>query len=71
SVISLFISCAGHKVIETIGVKLAKITPSRGYCVEMGAALTLIIGTKLELPQSSTHCQVGATTGVALMEVRG
>jgi phosphate/sulfate permease len=27
------------------------------------------MGTKFGIPLSTTHCQVGATTGVALLEV--
>lgn len=60
----------GYKVITVLGVKLAKITPSRGFCIEFGAAFLIIVGSKFSLPLSSTHCQVGATAGVALLEVR-
>ncbi|CAN0447214.1 unnamed protein product [Hapterophycus canaliculatus] len=33
--------------------------------------MMVIIGTRLEIPLSTTHCQVGATTGVALLEGTG
>ena len=58
----------GYKIIRAIGVKLSKITPSRGFAIELGAAIVIIIGSYIGLPLSTTHCQVGATTGVALME---
>lgn len=58
----------GYKIIRAIGVKLSKITPSRGFAIELGAALVIIIGSYLGLPLSTTHCQIGATTGVALLE---
>ena len=58
----------GHKIMRAIGVKLAVITPSRGFAIELGAAIVIIIGSYLGLPLSTTHCQVGATTGVALFE---
>merc|ERR1719408_1122105 len=58
----------GHKIMRAIGVKLAVITPSRGFAIELGAAIVIIIGSYLGLPLSTTHCQVGATTGVALLE---
>ncbi|CAN0347857.1 unnamed protein product [Pylaiella littoralis] len=61
----------GYKIILAIGVKIAKITPSRGFAIELGSAIIVIIGTRLEVPLSTTHCQVGATTGVALMEGAG
>lgn len=58
----------GHKIMRAIGVKLAVITPSRGTSIELGAAMVIIFGSYLGLPLSTTHCQVGATTGVALLE---
>jgi sodium-dependent phosphate transporter len=58
----------GYKIIEAIGVKLAVVTPSRGFAIELGAAIVIIIGSYIGLPLSTTHCQVGATTGVALLE---
>ncbi|CAN0064289.1 unnamed protein product, partial [Chrysoparadoxa australica] len=48
----------GYKIISAIGVKLAKITPSRGFSIELGAALVIIIGSRLGIPLSTTHCQV-------------
>jgi len=58
----------GYKIMQAIGIKLAVITPSRGVCIELGSALVIIVGSYLALPLSTTHCQVGATTGVALLE---
>ena len=48
----------GYKIISAIGVKIAKITPSRGFAIELGSAITIIIGTRLEIPLSTTHCKV-------------
>jgi len=58
----------GYQIIQAIGVKLAVITPPRGVCIELGSATVIIFGSYLGLPLSTTHCQVGATTGVALLE---
>jgi len=58
----------GYQILRAIGVKLAVITPSRGFCIEMGSSLVVIIGSYLGWPLSTTHCQVGATAGVALLE---
>jgi len=58
----------GYKIMRAIGVKLAVVTPSRGFAIELGAAIVIIMGSYLGLPLSTTHCQVGATTGVALLE---
>ncbi|KAL1519107.1 hypothetical protein AB1Y20_003372 [Prymnesium parvum] len=61
----------GYQIIRAIGVKLAAITPPRGVCIELGSAVVIIFGSFLGLPLSTTHCQVGATTGVALLEGKG
>lgn len=66
--ITLGLSTYGYMIMRAIGVKLTKITPSRGFAIELGSALIVIIGARLGLPLSTTHCQVGATIGVGLME---
>merc|ERR1719197_547046 len=58
----------GYQILRAIGVKLAVITPSRGFCIEMGSSLVVILGAHLGWPLSTTHCQVGATAGVAMLE---
>lgn len=54
----------GYKVIETIGTKITEITPSRGFAAEFGAASTILMGSWLGLPISTTHTVVGAVIGV-------
>jgi len=58
----------GYRIIAAIGKKLTKITPSRGFSIELGAAVTVLIASRLGLPVSTTHCQVGATIGVGMAE---
>ena len=66
--ISLGLFIYGYKIIRAIGVKLSCITPSRGFSIELGSATIIIIGSRLGIPLSTTHCQVGATIGVAALE---
>lgn len=61
----------GHTIIRAIGVKLTKISPSRGFTIELGSATIIIIGSRYGIPLSTTHCQVGATVGVGLLENKG
>ena len=61
----------GKKIMYAIGEKLCKITPSRGTCIELGSAIVIITGSRLKIPLSTTHCQVGAECGVALCEKKG
>mgnify|MGYP001158653472 CR=1 FL=1 len=66
--IALGLIIYGKKIINAIGTKLCKITASRGTCIELGSALVIITGSRLKIPLSTTHCQVGATVGVGLLE---
>ena len=58
----------GYKIIYAIVLKLCKITPSRGVAIELASAIVIIGGSRLQIPLSTTHCQVGATIGVAALE---
>ena len=60
------LSTWGYKIIDRIGRELTKITPSRGFVVELAAATTVIIASRAEIPVSTTHCQVGSILGCGL-----
>ena len=56
----------GYKIIDRIGKELTKVSPSRGFIIELSAAITVIIASRTELPVSTTHCQVGSVVGCGL-----
>jgi len=58
----------GYHIILTIGFELTKLSPSRGFIIELSSALVILTGSRLKLPLSTTHCQVGATIGMGLSE---
>jgi phosphate/sulfate permease len=65
---SFLCNCIGYRVIETIGTSLTKITPSRGFSSEISTAITVVLASRLSIPVSTTHCQVGAVCGVGLLD---
>ncbi|KKY34623.1 putative phosphate-repressible phosphate permease [Diaporthe ampelina] len=54
----------GYNIMRALGNKITLHSPSRGFSMELGAAITIIMATKLKLPVSTTQCICGATVGV-------
>lgn len=50
---------------------ITRITPSRGYSIELGTALAVLIASFIGMPISSTHCAVGAVVAVGLLNPSG
>ena len=53
--------------MRAMGNKITQMSPSRGFAVELGAAVTVLLASGLGLPVSTTQCLTGAVMGVALM----
>lgn len=56
----------GWRVIDTVGKRITELTPTRGFCAEFGAAVTILVASVFGLPISTTHTLVGAVLGVGL-----
>ncbi|KAJ2898043.1 hypothetical protein MKZ38_004211 [Zalerion maritima] len=56
----------GYHIMKNLGNRLTLQSPSRGFSIELGSAITIILATKLALPISTTQCITGATVGVGL-----
>ncbi|KAB2111468.1 Phosphate-repressible phosphate permease pho-4 [Alternaria gaisen] len=56
----------GYNIMRALGNKITLHSPARGFSMELGAAITVILATKLALPVSTTQCITGATVGVGL-----
>lgn len=56
----------GYKIMRSLGNNITYHSPSRGFAMELGAALAVITASFLALPVSTTQCIVGATVAVGL-----
>merc|ERR1712228_709061 len=59
----------GYKIMKCLGVRMAPMTCTRGYCIELSSALVVILASYYGFPTSTTHAQVGATVGIGLVEL--
>lgn len=71
SIVSIFFASALVKNFSGKGLVPDQLiaTPEFAIAVAMGAALTVMLATKIGMPISTTHSLVGALTGVGLMAV--
>lgn len=58
------ISTWGYRVIQTVGQKITEITPSRGFCAELGTTITVLLCSRIGLPISTTQVLIGAVMGI-------
>ncbi|ROT35085.1 phosphate-repressible phosphate permease [Sodiomyces alkalinus F11] len=56
----------GYNIMRNLGNRLTLQSPSRGFSIELGSVVTIIMATRLKLPVSTTQCITGATVGVGL-----
>ncbi|CAK7903291.1 phosphate permease Pho89p [[Candida] anglica] len=65
---ALVIGCwtFGYRIMANLGNKLILQSPSRGFSIELGAAVTVVMATQLAIPVSTTQCAVGSTVFVGL-----
>lgn len=56
----------GYNIMRNLGNRITLHSPSRGFSMELGSAITVILATRLALPISTTQCITGATVGVGL-----
>lgn len=57
----------GFHIMRAMGNKITQMSPTRGFASELGAAITVLLASRLGLPVSTTQCLTGAALGVALM----
>jgi len=63
SAIGLGTFFGGHKVIRTLGLKVARLRPYQGFAAETGGGIILAIFASLGIPASTTHAITGSIMG--------
>jgi len=58
----------GWRIVHTMGKRLTKLKPRTGFCAETGAAVAILLATRLGLPVSTTHAIGGALVGVGAVQ---
>jgi len=58
----------GYKVTQAVGIKLSKITATRGFSAELATSFVIMIASQYGLPTSSSQCITGGIMGVGLIE---
>jgi solute carrier family 20 (sodium-dependent phosphate transporter) len=56
----------GFNIMRALGNNLTYQSPSRGFCMDVGSAITVLIASKEGFPISTTQCITGATVGVGI-----
>ena len=56
----------GYRVMATISLQITELTPTRGFCATLAAAITVVLASRTAMPVSTTHIAVGAVMGVGL-----
>jgi sodium-dependent phosphate transporter len=58
----------GYKIMAVLAVKSVKLTNSRGFCVELATAMTVVLASRFGMPVSTTQVVCGAVLSMGLME---
>lgn len=56
----------GYKLIISLGYRMTKVSPSRGFAIELSAATVVVVASFIGIPISTTQCKVGGTTAVGM-----
>lgn len=56
----------GYKLIISMGYRMTKVSPSRGFAIELSAAMVVVVASFVGIPISTTQCKVGGTTAVGM-----
>ncbi|CAE6358758.1 unnamed protein product [Rhizoctonia solani] len=64
--IVLGLATYGYNIMRVLGNRLTLHSPSRGFSMELGASLAVVLASQVAVPVSTTQCITGATLAVGL-----
>ncbi|KAG9128571.1 Na+/Pi symporter [Ceratobasidium sp. 392] len=64
--IVLGLATYGYNIMRVLGNRLTLHSPSRGFSMELGASIAVVLASQLAVPISTTQCITGATIAVGL-----
>mmetsp|Transcript_33231 Transcript_33231/g.46038 ORF Transcript_33231/g.46038 Transcript_33231/m.46038 type:complete len:572 (-) Transcript_33231:124-1839(-) len=64
--IDIGLTFSGWRIMKNLGNNITYHSPSRGFCMELGALTTVLYASQQGKPVSTTHCITGATVGVGI-----
>jgi len=66
--IAIGLCCLGKRTLDTVGKKVIELNYLRAFGVQFGGAITIMLGSKLGLPLSTTHSIIGGIAGIAIVD---
>lgn len=57
----------GYNIMSALGNRLTLMSPSRGFSMELGSSITVLLASQYGIPVSTTMCITGSTAGVGLV----
>jgi phosphate/sulfate permease len=69
--IDIGLATMGYRLMRSLGNNITFFTPSRGFCAELAAALTVLTCSQIGLPVSTTHCILGASAAIGMCNTNG
>ncbi|QRV84719.1 sodium/inorganic phosphate symporter [Ceratobasidium sp. AG-Ba] len=64
--IVLGLATYGYNIMRVLGNRLTLHSPSRGFAMELGASITVVLASQIAVPVSTTQCITGATIAVGM-----
>mmetsp|Transcript_24617 Transcript_24617/g.42376 ORF Transcript_24617/g.42376 Transcript_24617/m.42376 type:complete len:550 (+) Transcript_24617:75-1724(+) len=58
------LSTYGYNIMRSLGNHMTLVSPSRGFCMELGATISILFASSKGWPVSTTHCITGSTAAV-------